>query len=159
MSLSRDTYLKHLGAEYARTRHYVGAFTPASFDVRPAPGMMTGRELALHLLGCHNYTRMAAVHGDGSFAHFKVAAEFTDGAGAVAAFDAQYRALRDEIRTLTEEQFQRSISPFGHPTACSDFCLDLLLHECHHRGQLAAALRQAGQEPPDIYMSGLPQVD
>jgi len=68
----------------------------------PAPGMMTARELALHLIGCHEWLRMAAVHGDGNFAHFKVSLEFEDGVGAAAHPLQSYRRQRLELTAPTQ---------------------------------------------------------
>ena len=151
MALSRDTFLQHLASECARTRLYLEALQASELDLCPAPGMMSARELALHVIGCHEWLRMAAVHGDGDFAHFKVKLEFNDGAGAARNALDSYRRLRQELRGLTEAEFNRSMIMFRLETTAADLCLELLLHETHHRGQLGVVLRAAGRTPPDLH--------
>ncbi|TPW16617.1 MAG: hypothetical protein FD129_702 [bacterium] len=154
--LSVEQFLRHLGPECARTRLYLQDLRPEDLVRSPAPGMMTARELALHLIGCLEWLRMAAVHGDGDFAHFKVTLEFDDGAGAAAHALQSYRRLRDELTALTEAEFNRPMIMFRRETTASDLCLELLLHEMHHRGQLGVILRSAGRTPPDLHQQPLP---
>jgi uncharacterized damage-inducible protein DinB len=153
-------FLGHLAAECARTRMYLGAFQAADLEVSPAPGMMTARELALHLTGCWQWLRKAAVDDDGDFAHFKVDLPVADGAEAARHYTAEYRRLRHGLTGLGEAGFARTVKAFGGEMSASDLCLDLLFHDCHHRGQLAAALRVAGRTPPDIYKAdGIPETE
>lgn len=156
---SRDMFLQHLASECARTRLYLRALHATDLELCPAPGMMSARDLALHLIGCQEWLRMAAVHGDGNFAHFKVSLAFDDGAGAAAHALQSYRRLRDELRGLTNEEFNRTMTMFGRETTAADLCLELLLHETHHRGQLAVVLRIAGRTPPDMHEAPLPDLE
>lgn len=155
--MTPDRYLAHLLDEYTRTRHYLGAFTAESLDVPAAPGMMTGRELALHLMGCDNWLLKAIAHDDANFANFKVSEGFVDGAGAVRIFDTYYRRLRDGVAAMSPEHFNAPFVAFRREMTRADLCLELLLHECHHRGQLACALHAAGMTPPDLFKGPLPK--
>jgi len=157
--LSRAQFLRHLELECARTRLYLGALHAEELDLCPAPGMMSARELALHVIGCHEWLRMAAVHGDGNFAHFKVDLAFTDGAAAAGHALHSYRRLRDELRGLTDEEFNRPLTMFGRETTGADLCLELLFHETHHRGQLGVIFRAAGRTPPDLHKVPLPDLE
>jgi uncharacterized damage-inducible protein DinB len=159
MAMSRDTFLAHLATEYGRTRHYLGTFRNQDLDFRPAPKLMTIREYALHLMGCHNYLLKAVVDGDFDNAHFKVQHAIADVGHAVSLSDDHYRELRNAIRNLTDEQFNRPVFVFGRDRLASDLALEILVHEGHHRGQLSIALRLRGLTPPDIYKQDLPLVE
>jgi uncharacterized damage-inducible protein DinB len=155
--LTPERYLAHLVDEYARTRHYAGAFTAAALDVPAAPDMMTGRELILHLMGCDHWLLRAIAHDDADFANFRVTESFADGAAAVPIFDGYYRRLRDAVASMSAEHFGAPFRAFGRDSTRADLCLELLLHECHHRGQLACALHAAGITPPDLFKGPLPK--
>src|SRR6187549_996850 len=87
-------FLGHLAAEAARTRLYLATFEASDMDVSPAPGMMTARQLALHLAGCWRWLRMAAVENDPDFKHFTLDLPVADGAEAARHYTAEYRRLR-----------------------------------------------------------------
>jgi uncharacterized damage-inducible protein DinB len=149
--LPLNRFLNHLAAECARTRLYLASFDAADLDTRPAPGMMTARELALHLVGCWQWLRMAAVENDPDYKHFTAGVTIADGPEAARHYVAEYRRLRHGLTGLGEAGFSRTVKAFGTEMMASDLCLDLVFHDCHHRGQLAVALRVAGKQPPDIY--------
>ena len=156
IAFSLEMFLRHLESECARTRLYLEALRAEDLEACPAPGMMSGRELALHLIGCLEWLRMAAVHNDGDFAHFKVDLEFDDGWGASRHALDSYRRLRKELRTLSPAEFNRSMIMFRRETTAADLCLELLFHETHHRGQLGVLLRAVGQSPPDLHQAPPP---
>ncbi|HEX7880898.1 MAG TPA: DinB family protein [Candidatus Eisenbacteria bacterium] len=152
--LSAARFLSHLGSEAARTRLYLATFEAADMDTPPAAGMMTARELAIHLAACWQWLRMAIVENDPDFKHFQLTATVADGAEAARLYTGEYRKLKEGLSGLGEAGFGRMVKAFGSEMPASDLCLDLLFHDCHHRGQLAAALRAAGRTPPDIYKAG-----
>jgi uncharacterized damage-inducible protein DinB len=77
----------------------------------------------------------------------------------VGLFDHYYRGLREGLRELSEEAFNRPIRVFGRDTNFADLALEILIHEAHHRGQLGLALRLLGRDPPDIYLADPPTVE
>lgn len=156
--MSRDTFLTHLSLEYGRTRLYLATFRNQDLEFRPAPGLMSIREYALHFMGCHNYLLKAAVEGDCDGANFKVTHTITGIGQAVSLMDDSYRALRDGVRGLSDEQFNRAVTAFGRERLVSDLAIEILVHEGHHRGQLSIALRLRGLTPPDIYKGPPPLV-
>jgi uncharacterized damage-inducible protein DinB len=159
MALSREMFLTHLMIEYGRTRHYLGTFRNQDLDFRPAKALMTIREYALHLMGCHNYLLKAVMEGNFDYANFKMPHAINDIRQALVLSDDHYRALRDGIRSLTDDQFNRKVFVFGRDMLLSDLALDILVHEGHHRGQLSIALRLRGLTPPDVYMQMPPLVE
>jgi uncharacterized damage-inducible protein DinB len=159
MGMNRDTYLGHLMLEYGRTRHYLGTFRNEDLAFRPTPATRSVGEWALHLMGCHKFLLHAGAHNDTDTANFKVSHELKSIGQSVALFDDYYRALRDGLRPLSDETFNRTIHVFGRDMTFSDLALEILIHEGHHRGQLGLALRLIGREPPDIYMSTPPLVE
>jgi uncharacterized damage-inducible protein DinB len=114
---------------------------------------MSARELARHLMGCHHYLLQAAVHRRTGYEHFKVTDDLAgaDGPAVAAAFDRWYEALRDGLGSMDEAAFNAPLHVFDRDSTVADLCLEILLHEAHHRGQLAAALRSVGVVPPDVY--------
>jgi uncharacterized damage-inducible protein DinB len=144
--------------EYGRTRHYLGSFRNEDLEFRPSAATRSVKEYGLHLMGCHHYLEKAA-GGDFDNANFRVADRVTGVRQMVEQFDNHYRALRDVVRALSDDEFNRGIVVFGKEDTFSDLALEILCHEAHHRGQLAIALRLLGLTPPDIYMQTPPLVE
>jgi len=68
------------------------------------------------------------------------------------AYEKAARSLGDEVsKKLQDSQLSTEVSFFGRTLPIERVLHSLILHQCHHRGQMTVLLRQAGLVPPGVY--------
>ena len=115
---------------------------------RPDQGVMSFADLAQHLLDCDAHLRRSleegpqpAEHGGVGIARPKDREEYDALVDALALSGAERRELIESLDDLDRPVFDER---FGETTAWWVVARGNLDHEIHHRGQIAAYLRQCG---------------
>ncbi|MCS6953058.1 MAG: DinB family protein [Bryobacterales bacterium] len=153
------TVLESWRSVRADTAQAVEDFPPSELDFRPAPEVMSFRELALHILQAGHGLTGLLLEGVENFAtpDFR---ERVKERGALVAADADARALaaalRESVETRCQQLAQQPPEFFSHIVTRMDgqsvTRLEMLQfvkeHELSHRGQMFLYLRLKGRVPP-----------
>jgi uncharacterized damage-inducible protein DinB len=154
MSDELERYFEIWEREAAKTVQLMQALPLDAYDFRPDPEGRSIGELAWHLAESEGYGSLAIERGafsrdvrpEGIERPRKIE-ELGPG------FERIHRDAVARVRKLTPEDLDRSIEFFaGQPFAIRDVLWDfVLLHNIHHRGQLALLCRQAGGQPISLF--------
>ena len=140
--------------ESAKTIKLLDALPTDAYDFRPDPDARSLGEMAWHLAEVEAYGSFAIDRGGFSrderppgIQRPRKVEELGPG------FDRIHRDALERVKKLQPEDLDRSITSFGgRPSAIRDVLWgSILLHEVHHRGQLAVMSRAAGGVVPPLY--------
>ncbi len=144
-----DSYIRNWRRIHKQTTRIMALAPDDQYDWRPAETSMTLGELLNHLWLSEVGFVAGVLGGERAErpAPLKATAEL------VAAFDQTHAAAVERIVTLTPEQLEETVTPFGpeHPMKRRVILTMLHEHEVHHRGQLYVYLRMLGCELPALY--------
>ena len=159
-------YYPYWDAQYRpRLLDAVRLLPPEHFDWKPAPAMLTARQVVLHIAEAERWWMRHVVDGEDDYVDYVIADEKA-GIGWIDAYDApDHNALLMAL----EDAHRHTQRWFGLPPAAlakvytrtrgdgskKDSTLHWILdhvqeHEIHHRGQLNLYLRMLGITPPSI---------
>ncbi|MBX9601821.1 MAG: DinB family protein [Bryobacteraceae bacterium] len=144
-----DTAMPQVISEFKTTRRVVAAMPEDQLDYRPSEKCMTARELATHILTA----RIFFLNGVATGAFSRDAAQ-TDAASVadmLSWFDTAHAAAVEKMNQRTPEQLAETLTFYSYSNPAVAYINFCLMHEAHHRGQLAAYLRPMGGKVPSIY--------
>ena len=121
------------------------------YDWKPSETAMTLGKLMNHLAVGELAVAEAAINGAFPSAWPE---DINDTAALIAAFDKQHAELSERIATLTPEQLDETVAPFGPGKEMPRRAILQVLHEheIHHRGQLYVYLRTLlGNDIPPLF--------
>ncbi len=144
-----DTLMPTAMAEAKTTRRVVAAMPEDQLDYRPSEKCMTARELAKHLLTARVFFLNGIATGE--FSGDAAKTEASTAADLVAWFDQAHAAVVEKLNQRTPEQLAQDLTFYTWTNPAVMYLNFCLLHESHHRGQLAAYLRPMGGKVPSIY--------
>ena len=154
MSNRLHDFLGQWETETRGTLELLRALPPDSYDFRPDAGGRSIGELAWHLAEADAYVTYGIERG--SFAFDQKPAHIQR-PRTIAALAPQFEVVHADavarVARLSEADLDRSIANVdGTSWTVRDLLWrKLLLHEIHHRGQLALLCRLAGGVPPGLY--------
>lgn len=145
-----DSYLRRWNRIHQQSRRIVAAAPSDKYDWKPCDSAMSLGELVNHLWISEAGLIEAAVTG--AFPKER-AKPLNDTAAVLTRSDQAHEEAVAKVVTLTAEQLDEEIVPFGpdkHLTrrAVLEATLE---HEIHHRGQLCTFLRVVGCEMPLLF--------
>lgn len=149
--MNTRTFRKVLDARFHATRRTIAAIPSDNLDFRPAPGMMTVRELALHIVGNYTFLNAGLLKNVWDPATFRFPGEYPTSDAIVSKLDSVYEESREALSRVPDEAFERRVSPFGTEQKTSSLLLGIAEHEIQHRGQLQVYLRLMGVTPPAVF--------
>jgi uncharacterized damage-inducible protein DinB len=147
--MDTEEFLQTIDARFQASRSAIGAIPSEQLGFRPAPDMMSARELALHMMGTYRFLRAGLGENDWSLESYKIEGPFETTAELLTEFDGIYRDVREKLAGFPSDAFELRVKPFGVEQKISAMARAIADHEIHHRGQLFVYLRLLGVTPPE----------
>ncbi|HSD52286.1 MAG TPA: DinB family protein [Candidatus Methylomirabilis sp.] len=155
MKSEKEQFLQTWGQEHATTAKVIAAIPEGKLDFKPHETSRSARELAWHLVNAERFFAESCLIG-------KV--ELAPGPPPPASlkeiqstYDRQYRTLVEKLKQADDQQLSRPIQiptgpkQMGQVPAIGILWMGVVMHCCHHRGQLSLYLRLMGAKVPSIY--------
>ena len=155
MPSEKEQFLQTWGQEHARTAKVIAAIPQGKLDFKPHETSRTARELARHLVNAERFFVESCLAGKiepapgppppGTLKEIQ------------ATYDRQFRDLEGKFKGADDRQLCRLIQiPVGpkqmaEMPAMAILWMGVVMHCCHHRGQLSVYLRMMGAKVPSIY--------
>ncbi len=155
MPSEKEQFLQTWGQEHATTAKVIAAIPEGKLDFKPHEKSRSARELAWHFVNAERF-----------FVESCLAGKIEPGPETPApkslkeiqvTYDRQYRELTGKLKGADERQLGRLIQiPVGpkqvsEMPAMAILWMGVVMHCCHHRGQLSVYLRMMDAKVPSIY--------
>ncbi len=155
MPSEREQFLQTWGQEHATTAKVIAAIPEGKLDFKSHERSKSARELAWHLVNAERFFVESCLAGKIGPAPDTPAPKSLK--EILATFDRQYRDLAGKLKGADERQLGRLIQipvgpkQMGEMPAMAILWMGVVMHCCHHRGQLSVYLRMMGAKVPSIY--------
>lgn len=150
-----EHYAGLMASEHATTLNVLAAVKDGNRDFKPDAKSRTAWELATHIATSDVWFLDSIINGQFAFdpvAAKQAEAQFKTVNDVVEFYKKTYPAKLEALKQLTPEQMTRIVDFMGFMKLPAVGFLGLANnHGIHHRGQLAAYLRQHGSKVPNIY--------
>jgi len=155
MPSEKEQFLMTWEQEHATTAKVIAAIPEGKLDFKPHEKSRSARELAWHFVNAERF-----------FVESCLAGKIEPGPETPApkslkeiqvTYDRQYRELVGKLKGADERQLGRLIQipvgpkQVGEMPAMGILWMGVVMHCCHHRGQLSVYLRMMGAKVPSIY--------
>jgi uncharacterized damage-inducible protein DinB len=155
MPTEKEQFLQTWEQEHAKTAKVIAALPEGKLEFKPHESSKSARELAWHLVNAERFFVESCLAG-------KI--EPTPDTPApkslkeiLATFDRQYGQLAAKLKQADEQQLARPMQFYVGPKQMGEvpilniLWMGVVMHCCHHRGQLSVYLRMLGAKVPSIY--------
>ena len=155
MPSEKEQFLQTWGQEHATTAKVIAAIPEGKLDFKPHEKSRSTRELAWHFVNAEQFFVESCLAGKIEPGPETPAPKSLK--EILATYDRQYRALSEKLKQAEERQLTRTIQipvgpkKTGEMPAMAILWMGVVMHCCHHRGQLSVHLRMMGAKVPSIY--------
>lgn len=155
MASEKEQFLQTWQQEHATTAKVMRAIPEGKLDFKPTAKVMSARELAWHLVGAERFFVEGCLAGKIELAAGPPApATLRE---ILSAYDRQLPELVGALRAADDRLLARTIHMPVGPKQTGDLpvmavlWMGVVMHACHHRGQLSTYLRLMEAKVPSIY--------
>jgi uncharacterized damage-inducible protein DinB len=155
MASEKEQFLQTWQQEHATTARVMAAIPEGKLDFRPTPKVMSARELAWHIVGAERFFVEGSLSGNIAPAPGPPApATLRE---ILSAYERQLPELAATLKAADDRQLAKTIhmpvgpKQMGDVPAMAALWMGVVLHACHHRGQLSTYLRLMEAKVPSIY--------
>lgn len=155
MPSEKEQFLQTWRQEHATTAKVIGAIPEAKLDFKPHQKSMSTRELAWHLVELERFFVEGCLAGKIEPGQFPPAPSTLK--EILATFDRRHRELVEKVKKADDRQLAKPLQipvgpkQRGEAPAMSILWMGVVMHGCHHRGQLSTYLRLMDAKMPSIY--------
>lgn len=155
MKSEKEQFLQTWGQEHATTAKVIAAIPEGKLDFKPHEKSRSARELAWHLVNAERFFVESCLAGKIGPAPESPAPKSLK--EILATFDRQYGQLAAKLKEADEQQLARPMQFYVAPKQMGEvpimgiLWMGIVMHCCHHRGQLSVYLRMMGAKVPSIY--------
>src|SRR3972149_6292454 len=155
MSSEKEQFLQTWQQEHATTAKVMRAIPDGKSDFKPHPKVMSARELACHIVGAEKFFVEGCLAGKIEPAPGPPAPA-TLGV-ILATYDRQHQELAAKLKAADDRLLAKMIhmpvgpKQMGDVPALAVLWRGVVMHACHHRGQLSTYLRLMDAKVPSIY--------
>ena len=155
MPSEQERFLQAWQQEHGTTAKVMGAIPEGKLDFKPHPKAWSARELAWHMVQAEKFFVEGALAG-----HMEPGPASAAPATLkeiVATFDRQHGELVKKLTAADDRQLAKTMQFYVGPKQMGDvpimqvLWMGVVMHGCHHRGQLSTYLRMLDAKVPSIY--------
>lgn len=155
MPSEKEQFLKTWEQEHATTAKVMAAIPEGKLDFKPHEKSMSARVLAWHFVNAERFFVESCLAGK-----IEPRPDVPPPATLkeiLVTYDRQYRELAGKLKGADERHLGRLIQipvgpkQMGEVPALGILWMGVVMHCCHHRGQLSVYLRMMGAQVPSIY--------
>ncbi len=155
MPSEKEQFLQTWQQEHATTAKVMASIPEGKLDFKPTPKVMSARELAWHFVGAEKFFVEGCLAG-------KIEPASPPPAPAtlreiLSTYDRQHQELFGKLKAADDRQLAKMIhmpvgpKQMGEVPALAVLWMGVVMHACHHRGQLSTYLRLMDAKVPSIY--------
>jgi uncharacterized damage-inducible protein DinB len=155
MPTEKEQFLQTWEQEHAKTAKVIAAIPEGKLDFKPHEKSRSAGDLAWHFVNAERFFVESCLAGKIEPGPETPAPKSLKEIQAT--YDRQYRELVGKLKGADERQLNRSIQipvgpkQTGEMPAMAILWMGVVMHCCHHRGQLSVYLRMMGAKVPSIY--------
>ena len=148
--MTKEEFVLFRRYELPKTFKLLRLYPEDKKDLKPSPIIRSAIETLGTLMSEEAISLSYATTGtfDSATFHPVTPATMAEGIGK---FEAMVAETDAALAQVSEENFQKMTTAFGHPMPLSAVMFTLMLDHIHHRGQFTIYSRMAGGKVPQIY--------
>ena len=155
MPSEKEQFVQTWDMEFATTQKVLRTIPEGKLEFKPTPKVMSARELAWHIVGAEKFFVEGCLAG-------KIEPSPPPPAPAtlqeiLSTYDRQHQELIGKVKAADDRQLAKMIhmpvgpKQMGDVPAIGVLWMGVVMHLCHHRGQLSTYLRLMDAKVPSIY--------